>query len=199
MNRRTFVKCSATGGLILAAAPAAVISGCNESWIAVVLNDIPVVVNVVNSILSVVSIATGNGLIGSAVAAIITEAVTALAAALTALKDAIDAYNANPAGGLSAVIDALKKAQQDANAVMASLPAGTLSATWQLVVIAGLGTVVMILSAIQTLVPGAAPVGIRAKITAQAAAGKLVLPNAAAIQTGFNAVLLLHGFEGAIK
>jgi hypothetical protein len=200
MNRRTFVKCSATGGLVLATAPAVVMmSGCDTNWVDVVLSDIPVAVNIVESILSVVSTATGNGLIAAGVSSLITVAVNALSAALAAIKDAITAYNSNKTGGLSGVIDAIKKAQQDAKGVMAALPAGTLSATWQLVIIAGLGTTVTILSAIQALIPGAAPARVNARVIAQVNNEKVVLPSANAVRVGFHSVLLIYGYEDAIR
>jgi hypothetical protein len=151
-------------------------------------------VGIANAILQVIATAMGNGVLASAVGAIISEAVQALSASLQALQDAITAYQANTGSGLSKVISAVQAAQADAQKVISSLPAGSVSTVVQSIIIAGLGAIITILSSIQAMIPGAAPASITAHATSAAASTTIVLPNAAAIKTGFNNVLLVHGY-----
>jgi hypothetical protein len=195
MNRRTFIQGTAAAGAVLTASSAAVFeAGCSTSWINTVLADLPTVVGIANAILQVIATAMGNGVLASAVGAIISEAVQTLSASLQALQDAITAYQANTGSGLSKVISAVQAAQADAQKVISSLPAGSVSTVVQSIIIAGLGAIITILSSIQAMIPGAAPQSITAHATAAAASTTIVLPNAAAIKTGFNNVLLVHGY-----
>lgn len=198
LSRRDFGKTSllAIGTAALAGTGTV---GCSTSWVTTVENDIPEIVNIVSSILSVISVATGNGAIAGAVGTIVSEAISAFQAALAAFQAAVIAYNGGKGQGtLQAVIDALQSAQQSVQAVVAALPAGSVSPIVDTIIIAGLGTIITILSGIQTLIPGAAPVGVTTAATATAILTKPVLPNGAALRSGFNAVLVLHGY-GAQK
>ena len=195
LTRRQFGK----GTLALAAsAPIAGIgiAGCSTSWITTVMNDMPIIINIINSILSVITVATGNGTLATAAGAIVTQAATALSASLAALQDAVNAYHATPGASTTAnLIAALKVAQADVQKVVQSLPAGTVNATVETVLVAGIGTVITILSAIQSLIPGAAPVAVQASMASSVSkAGPVVLPNGAALSSGFNSVLILNGF-----
>lgn len=211
MNRRKFLQAGASAGAItLTAGPVLMTSagvlttagaaifevGCSTSWINTVLADLPTVVGIANAILQVIATAMGSGALASAIGAVVSEAVQALSASLQALQDAITAYQANTGSGLSKVISAVQAAQADANKVIASLPAGSVSTVVQAIIIAGLGAIITILSSIQAMIPGAAAPGITVRATATAASTTIVLPNAAAIRTGFNNVLLVHGYGG---
>jgi hypothetical protein len=199
INRRSFLASSASMAAVAGAATFTIpaIEGCSSSWITTVEQDIPIVVGIINSVLQVVSAATGTGVIAAAVSSLVSAAVQGLSAGLQALQNAVDAYQANKAGGLSGVISALLSAQKDAKAVIASLPAGAIDATWQTVIIAGLGTAITILSSLQALIPGAAPAGITAHAQVAAAKQTVILPNGAALKTGFNSVLYLTGYASA--
>jgi hypothetical protein len=107
----------------------------------------------------------------------------------------VTAYKAaGSAGTLSSVIAALQVAQKDVQGVIAALPAGTVSTVVNTIIVAGLGTAVVVLSSIQAIIPGAAPVAVTFRATSTATASKPVLPNAAALRGGYNAVLMLHGY-----
>lgn len=192
-SRRDFGKTA----LALAAAGVSASSlelvGCSTAWIDTVEADLPVVINIVGSIVAVIGQATGNGLLSGTVAAALQLGATALTASLEAFRDAFNAYTANKnANTLAKLIAALQSAQADAQKVIAALPAGSVSTTVQTIIIAGIGTVVTILSSIQALLPGAASAAVTLKATANASASKIVLPNAAALKAGFESVLLVH-------
>lgn len=199
LTRRQFGKVSLTalGTAAIAGTGTLALDGCSTAWITTVENDLPVVVNIVSGLVGIIATATGNGLLSAAVGAVVSEAVNAAVASLSALEDAVKAYSANQsAGTLQAVIAALTAAQGDIGKVVAALPAGSVSAVVETVIIAGLGTAITILSSIQALIPGAAPAALTAKATASVIASKPVLPNAAALKAGYNCVLWIHGYGG---
>lgn len=195
-SRRAFLKVASVGAAVGVVAPAAVfVAGCSTAWVQTVLNDLPTVVNIVGSIVAVISTATGNGALNGVVGAAITVAVNALTASLKAFQDAVNAYNSNKSTGLNGVIAALQAAQTDAQKVIATLPAGTVSTTVQTIIVAAIGTVITVLSSIQAIIPGAAPAAVTAKATAAAVSSKISVPNAAALKAGYNSVLWLHGYS----
>jgi len=196
LTRRNFLATSAVGTGLALTAPALTLltAGCSTSWITTVENDLPIIVGIANSILQVITTATGSGAIAATVGALISDAVTALSASLTALQNAIAAYQANTGSGLTKVIAALTSAQSDITKVIQSLPAGTVSPVVLTVIVAGIGTVITILSSIQALVPGASPVGVNARAVRAATTTAATMPNAASLKAGFNSVLMLNGY-----
>lgn len=198
MERRTFLKTGAVGSALLVVgggAPALLVTGCSTNWIQTIENDIPEIVNIITSIISVISVAEGNSTLPAAAGQVIQTAVAVAQQSLSALQDAVNAYKANESqGNLNAVIAALNAAQADVQKVVGALPAGSVAPAVITVIVAGIGTAVTILSAIQVLIPGAAPAPVTAAATKAAKKEKIVVPNAAAIRTGFDAVLRLHGF-----
>lgn len=199
MNRRNFLQTGAIGtGLVLTAPALAIFeTGCSTSWIQTVENDLPIIVGVANSILQVITTATGSGAIAGTVGALVTAAVQTLTASLGALQEAVTAYQANTGTGLSKIIAALVASQAAIKGVIESLPAGTVSPIVLTIIVAGVGTVITILSSIQALIPGAAPAGVTARAISAVSRQTVVMPNAATLKTGFNSVLWLHGYEGA--
>jgi hypothetical protein len=192
LDRRMFLVMS--GGAAVAVATVGT-TGCSTSWIDTVIADIPVVVNIANSVVSVIAEATGNGSLPASVAAILTTAMNVAIASLNAFQDAANAYKANDSkGNLAALISALTKAQGDVQGVIAALPAGTVSPTVLAVIVAALGTAILTLSSIQALIPGAAPSEVTAKAMAAVVTGKVSAPNAATIKFSYNAVLAFHGY-----
>jgi hypothetical protein len=196
LDRRLFLKLSVAGAAV------AVVSlptlGCSTAWITTVLNDLPVVISIAQSIVAVVAEATGNGALAPIDAALISAAASALSTGLTALQDAVNAYNSNNSGGLAPVIAALLAAQTDATKVVSSLVAAgvTVNSDVQMIITAAMGTAATILAAIQSLIPGAAPASVTAKATATVALGKVTMPNAESLKYGYNSVLWLHGMRG---
>jgi len=111
MERRSFLKMS--GGAAVAVTSisgSALVAGCSTDWIATVIADIPVVVNIINSVVAVVAQATGSGSLPANVAAELTTAMYVAMASLNAFQDAANAYNANKSqGNLTAMIRELDR------------------------------------------------------------------------------------------
>ena len=192
INRRMFLAMSGGAAIAVATVP---MTGCSNAWIEVVINDIPIVINIVNSVVAVVAQATGDGALPANVAAALTTAMNVAVASLNAFQDAANAYNANKSqGNLTALIAALTKVQSDVQGVVATLPAGSVNPSVIAVIVAALGTAILTLSSIQALIPGAAPAVVTAKAVQAVVSGKVVPPNAETLKSSFNAVLGLHGF-----
>ena len=196
LDRRMFLKLSAAGAAV------AVVSvpnlGCSTAWISTVVADLPVVVNITESILAIISQFLGNGSLGGLNAATIANAVNVLSAALTVLQDAVAAYQtAQTSGALNDVIAAIKAAQAGvAKVVSALVSAGVaVSSTLQMVITAAMGTAATILSAIEALIPGAAPAAVTRLSQATVAASKVSVPNSDSLRFGYNSVLRMHGLE----
>ncbi len=196
VNRRTFMKVGVTGAALAVAGPSMlVLDGCTGNWISVVEADIPVVVEIVSTIVSVVGQATGNGALSAVVAAALNQGVKTLQAGLQAFQDAVNAYKAaKTQGNIGSVIAALTAIQGDVQNVIATLPIQIPGVST--IIVAAIGTVITVLAAIQSLIPGAAPATAQLGVINAALKGKVVAPNAAALRVGFNAVLVYHGYGG---
>lgn len=199
LNRRGFLKLSATGAAVAFIPATLAIEGCSTNWVQVVLNDLPTVIQIVNSIVSVVATASGNGALAATVAAELTVASQTAQASLQAFQDAVNAYNASKTqGNLSAVIAALNAVQADLQKVIAALPAGTVSTNVETVIVAAIGVAITTLSSIQLLIPGAAPAQVRAKAATAVATEKITMPSASALKAAVRAVYELHGYANAL-
>lgn len=200
MTRRQFGK----GSALLAVATAAIVipelEGCSTSWITTLENDIPELVNIASSIISIVALATGNGTLAAASAALITAETQILQGGLQTLQDAVTAYNGGKGQGtVQAISDALKAVATDAQTMIAKIMAAGIGipTTVQTAIVAGIGLLITIISSIQLLLPGApVPVAVGQTATAKAKANvaKTAPPNATQIRTGYNSVLVMQGF-----
>lgn len=147
LSRRQFV---ATGSVGLAAG-AVGMEGCNpNAWLALALNDLPVIIQIITSILSIVSAATG-----SSTAAAVALANTAAGKAKDAINEAIaflKQYQANKTNTLLGnVDDALTTAQSQLGAILSIL--GINNPVLQATLAAAIGSALTIIVAVQTLVP----------------------------------------------
>lgn len=200
ITRRQFGKTSAAMVAATALIAMPELEGCSTSWITTLENDIPELVNIAGSIISIVALATGNGTLVAADGALITAATQVLQAALQTLQDAVTAYNGGKGQGtVAAISDALAAVATDAQALIAKLTAAgvAIPTNVQTSIVAGIGLLVTIVSSIQLLLPNApvpATVGLTAKAKAKASAAKTAPPSAGQIRTGFNSVLVLQGF-----
>ena len=200
ITRRQFGK----GTAALAAATALIampeLEGCSTSWITTLENDIPELVNIAGSIISIVALATGNGTLVANDAALITAATQVLQTTLQALQTAVAAYNGGKGQGtVQAISAALAAVATDAQKVIAAITASGVAVPTnvQTSIVAGIGLLVTIVSSIQLLLPNApvpATVGLTAKASATTAIAKTAPPNKAQIRSGYNAVLVLQGF-----
>ncbi len=197
ISRRTFGKQAALLAVATAAITLPELEGCSlSSWLTTVEGDLPEILNIITSILAVVTAATGSGTIATDVTAKVDAAVKTFQALLTTLQSSVAAYSANKsAGNLAALIAALQAAQAGVPNVISTISLIT-SPTVATVIVAGFGTAITILSAIEALVPGAAPAAMKAAAAQlqSTASNKIQLPNKETLRTSFNAVLILHGY-----
>ncbi len=200
INRRQFGLGSLAGAAVISSGGGvALLTGCSSSWITTLENDLPQLVSIASSIISIVALAQGNGALPAALAPDIAAAAAALKTSLQDLQSAVTAYNNGKGSGtLAAVTDALIAVQTSAQNVIAALPAGSVSTPTETAIIAGIGLLITLLSSVQLLMPGGAPAPAVAKARARAVVERPSMPDAATIRTGFNAVLQLHGFESAM-
>lgn len=200
MNRRNFLKASTTGAAVAVAAPSILLTtGCSTAWISTVINDIPELINIADSVISIVGVATGNGTLATAAGATVTTFANVLKASLTAMQDAANAYNSNKSqGNLQALIAATQAVQNDLANITAALPSGTVSSSLQTSLVAGIGLAVTIMSAIQAIIPGAAPVAVTASAVQAVSQGKVSVPNADTIRYAYNCTLRIKGYPGQV-
>lgn len=196
LTRRAFSKASllSIGTAALASTASFTLAGCD--WETTVLDDLPTVVSIVQTIIQVVASATGNGVIGTEASQVLTIAATVLSASITAFQAAVTAFKAAKGtnGTLAGVIAALQSAQVGVQGVINALPGGTIPSNVSMIIAAGIGTVITILSAIQALIPGASPASITASANSVAMNTKIKLPNKDTIKALHNAVLVMHGY-----
>ena len=180
LTRRALIQRGAVVTLTAAAgAGALTLEGCNAaSWIAVVLNDLPTIIQIVTSIISIVGAATG-----SADAAAIAIAQKAGAEAQAALQEAqqfVQAYQSTPSTTTLGKIDvALTTAQSQLGSILTVLH--ITNPTLQATIAAAIGSALSVVVYIQSLLPvppaaSAARSAIRASATS----------NAPAIKAAFN-------------
>lgn len=196
MNRRTFLKVGGVGLTVSATPSLLLLEGCPtvDQWVQTVENDIPVIVNIISTITSVVGQATGNGALTTVIAGLINQSVQTLEAGLNAFKDAVDSYHAaKTQGNLQAVIAALTAVQKDVSSVITTLPIQVPAITS--IIVASLGTAITVLSALQAIIPGAAPATAQKGVITAALKGKVTFPSAATLKVGYNAVLVAYGYS----
>jgi len=202
MTRRNFGLSALTAAAALSALPStALVAGCNTSWITTAQKDLPVIVQVGETVIAIVGALTANGELTPVAIALIDEAAKGFSASLTLLQDAITEYQANPgASALARVVAALDAAQNDAPAVIAAisqLPARIIS-----VITGAIGTAITLLAAIESLLPSTvAPAGNKAAVKASARIAvktKIELPDAQVLKGQFNSLLSIYGF-GALQ
>lgn len=198
LTRRKFGLASLYAAAAVSALPStALIAGCNTSWITTAEKDLPIIVQVGETVIAIVGTLTANPVLSVASIALINEAAKAFGASLTLLQDAITAYQAAPGdAALKRVIAALDAAQNDAPAVISSIsqvPARIVS-----VITGAIGTAITLLSAIESLLPpSVSPAGNKAAVKASARVAvktKIELPNAQILKGQFNSLLSIYGF-----
>lgn len=196
LNRRQLLKSTAIAAVTLPIASAAVLSttGCSTAWIETALADLPTAEGIAQSILGIVALASGNGTMDIAIAALISTAGTAVQAGLVTLQALITDYKATPS---STTLDKIDAALTDLQTNLASILSvgGIKNSDLQVAISTAVGLAIAVVSAIQTLIP-AAPVSTAVR---RAAPNKLlkptVVPSKEQISSMYNAVMVLHGFS----
>lgn len=192
MNRRNFL---ATAGAGAVGASAVGLEGCSASqWLTIALNDLPTILQIVTSIISIVGAASG-----SATASAVALANTAASKASDAIKEAqafLAQYQANKTNTLLGnVDDALATAQAQLGSILSILNIN--SPTLQATLSAAIGSALTIIVAVQSLVPAPVPAPTPTPTPAASRRAKLSKVTASdqsvAIKVGYNEALAAAG------
>ncbi len=161
LTRRNFAKASA-----LAATATLVpfsIEGCSTSWIVTAEQDLPTILSIVESILSIAALASGNGTASAGEVSAITSIGNTIKASLAALQAVIASYNAAPSSTLLAQIAAgLSAIQQNLSAILAA--AHIANNALQTTITTAVGLALSVVASIQLLMPAPAPATVKAKL-----------------------------------
>jgi hypothetical protein len=152
MNRREWLKSTGTGVALAGVGGSAVLmEGCNATtWITMALNDLPVILQIITSILAVIGAAKGS--VSASAMAIAQKAANDASAALLEAQTFIKQYQANSSTTLLGQIDdALTTAQSQLGAILGVLH--VTDTALQATLAAGIGSALTIIVAIQALVP----------------------------------------------
>ena len=205
MTRRMFAQSSVVS-LAAVAVTASGMTGCSTTWIDVALKDLPVIVSIANTLVSVIGEATGNAVLSAAASAAITEAAQIFSTDIGVLQDAINAYQSSAsASTLTKAIAALDAVQADATKIIAALPINVPALAS--VLTAGIGTVVSLLAAIESLLPttttpavaavlGSVKRSVTIPVASRVAVTGVTLPDAQTLKSQFNSVLSVYGYGG---
>jgi hypothetical protein len=164
------------------------LSGCSSSWIDTAVKDLPIVLQVVTDVLSIVAVAQGHGQISAGEAAAI-QAVSAQATAdLQLIQDLVAAYKNSPtATTLAKIQAAIGDAQTNLQAILTAAhikdPATAAAIT------AAVGLAMTTLLAIESLLPTA-----QASSSRHARKGAPQLPNPDQLQAQLNQILRNSGY-----
>jgi len=183
------------GILAVALSCCLVLIGCSAAWLQTAINDIPVVVQIVTSILQLVSAAQGKGadpVVIQQVANIGAEAQKdlALVQSLVTQYQAADA-NAKP-GLLNEIDTAITTAQMNLNQILVAFHVG--DPALQATIAGSVGLALSVLLEIQSLIPPPP----NAPATRMAVSAKALKPRTAKqIRQEFNFIVQSHGFASA--
>jgi hypothetical protein len=192
MNRRQLL-----AGAMAFTATAALIEGCNTSWITTALADIPTVSKVINSVVAIVAL--GDPGLSAAAQSAIQVAATAVQAGLATLQALIDDYHAQPSADILAKIDAtLSDVQQNLSAILAV--SGITSASLQATISVGVSLAIMVVQGVQALIPPAATTTSslnamvrRSRVQSQMTV-KVKLLDTGTIRASFNLIAVSSGY-----
>lgn len=146
--------------ILIVALPCIPLSGCGSSTIDIVLQDLPIAVDIATSVINIVS--PGNVELTKEV----TEYAGKVAGDLKLIESLISQYKANlaaaPDGVLGQVNAALNDAQSNLSAILQAV--GVSDAKVTAAVAAGIGSVKLILGDVAVLVKNSAPPAVTAKL-----------------------------------
>lgn len=192
MNRRTFFKSSAA---VLVLPPTlASLTGCDTSWINTAVADIPVIVQIADSLVAVAATASGNAAVTPAAIAAVNVGAAAAKAALTTLQQLITAYSAQKTPTTLSTIDVtLTTIEGNLNGILTAFHVD--DANLQTAITSGVALALSTIAAIQLLVPAASTATARRMAAAQVLKTKIVILTPEQIKSQFNAVIVLNGYE----
>jgi hypothetical protein len=149
------------GSAILAIVLSAVLveSGCNVNWINMAVGDIPVVLDIVTSILGIVAIAQGKGQADPGMVAEVQNIGAQAKADLTTVQKLVNDYKtaatADKPGVLGKIDAALSAAKKDLEGILVAFHVK--DATTQTAIASGVGLAIATVDAIYSLLPPAPP------------------------------------------
>jgi len=165
------------------------LQGCSTSWVDTAVKDLPIVLNIVTDVLSVVSVAQGHGSISPGEAAAIQAVAAQATLDLQLIQQLIVSYNDNPtATTLEKIQAAITDAQNNLQAILTA--AHIKDPGTQATVTAAVGLALTTLLAIESLLP-----------TQQAASARFArrgapkLPKPAELKKHFNQIMRDGGYS----
>lgn len=152
LNRRKFMSTVCLiGAGTLSASQIALLTGCSTNWIDTAIADLPVILNVTNTVVTIVGIADPG--ITPAISAAIALAGTAAASGLALLKTLIVDYQANPSDTvLGKIRAAVSDIQTNLAAIMSQVSSIT-NSKLVAVISTGISLGLSVVSAILALLP----------------------------------------------
>lgn len=185
--RRQFLAMVLSCGLVFATIP---MTGCSTSWINTALQDLPVLVQIATSILSIVSAAQGNGTLPAAEAAQITSISNQVKSDLQLVQSLVTQFQTTGSTTLLGQIDAaLTSVQSNLQAILTAAHIGNVAL--QTTITTSISLALTVVVAIQSLVP----VSPTPAPAARVARVPMKPPKAADIKTDYNAILQANGFS----
>lgn len=190
-TRRNFLRIAA----LSAALPISGFSllGCpsTQSWIETAENDIPALTSIVDTTLSIVAVATGNGAITPEIIALVNIGFKGVAASLQVADTILQDYKLNPnATNLEKIRIAVKDISDQANKILQIVvPDPNLTE----VISAAVASVLSVVSSILLVIPSNVAATPRSWKFGNTGAAK-TLPKASDLKTNFNSVLKQHGY-----
>lgn len=199
ITRRMF---AGVGGAALLAGPSIIMmEGCSTSWITTAENDLPAIVQIATSIISIVALASGNGTLAANAAAEANTYATTVKNDLTLLQTLISDYKSSPSSTVLQKIDAaLSDITQNLQSILTAVHVNNTSL--QSTIATAVSLALSAVAAVQLLIPVTTALADRYTLQTSAErvsrqselVTKTVLPSAANLKTMFNAVAVQNGY-----
>lgn len=185
--RRQFLALLLCCSITVAAVP---MTSCSASWITTALNDLPVLVQIATSILSIVSAAQGNGSLPASEAAQITTIANQVKSDLQLVQSLVTQYESTKSNTLLSQIDAaLTSIQSNLQGILQAAHISNVALATTITTSIGLAiTVVVAIQSLVPVTPSPAP-------AARVARVPMKPPKAKDIKTDYNAILAANGFS----
>lgn len=183
MTRRAVLKGAAVGGGVVMIGGVATLEGCNASqWLQTAINDLPLILQIATSIISIVGAVGGAADPGAL--ALAQKAADQAKVDLTLVQTLLAGYNASPSknGVLQQVDAALLDVQANLSGIEGALHIS--DPTKQATISAAISAALVIVVALQTIIPAPTPAPV---------ARKALSTSHDAIRVGYNVALAAAG------
>jgi hypothetical protein len=194
MNRRQAIRRVTVAGVATCTLTSAALleEGCNTSqWLTVALNDLPTVLQIATSIIAIIGAASGAST--APAVALANSAAQKAKDAITEAQTFLTQYQANKTTTLLGnVDDALTVAQSQLGSILSIL--NITDPKWQATLSAGISAALVIIVAVQTLIPAPVPATPTPAASRRAQLSKVTATNQSiAIKVGYNEALASAG------